>query len=350
MTVTFKNNSDNSNMIINIANGAYVIEPKKSADVPFCGERITFSAEIISCDLSKDFEDDYKPEKFKDRVLYKLGKKFTEKIPEMSLYTSVTYELISNYQNAIIDLFDSAYCICDGIIAEAIETVPVVYSFPQAETAYGILKIAKVQTTNRKKYLKLISKLLLFIDWMWFLPNLFLFIPKYFFIKILSSDFFVTRLLANLYKLSVHKRAKRIEGNAERLSESKREFLVVVIQLLIFFLIIGSLIFWANTAEPDIISEDFRTVTCFDETFTRIDGKLPEDAKKVFFEDYNAYYPLGDDEYDSDNYYCYIYEDSKGERYMWLKDECSNEENLDKGYEDYENPIVYKSVGEQKED
>ncbi len=34
-----------------------------------------------------------------------------------------------------------------------------------------------------------------------------------------------------------------------------------------------------------------------------------------------------------------------GTRYMWLKDNCTKEENADKGYEDYENPLVYKSAG-----
>lgn len=50
-----------------------------------------------------------------------------------------------------------------------------------------------------------------------------------------------------------------------------------------------------------------------------------------------------------DNYYCYIYEDSEGNRYMWLKDGCTEDENADKEYEDYENPIVYISIGEEYE-
>ncbi|MBQ3128173.1 MAG: hypothetical protein IJC13_03930 [Clostridia bacterium] len=50
-----------------------------------------------------------------------------------------------------------------------------------------------------------------------------------------------------------------------------------------------------------------------------------------------------------DNYYCYIYETTDGTRYMWLKDNCTDEENKDKDYEDYDNPLVYKSVGEAQD-
>ena len=53
--------------------------------------------------------------------------------------------------------------------------------------------------------------------------------------------------------------------------------------------------------------------------------------------------------YDIDNYYCYIYETTDGTRYMWLKDNCTNEENEKKNYKDYKNPLVYKSVGETEE-
>jgi len=53
--------------------------------------------------------------------------------------------------------------------------------------------------------------------------------------------------------------------------------------------------------------------------------------------------------YDIDNYYCYIYETTDGTRYMWIKDNCTDEENKDKDYEDYDNPLVYKSVGEAQD-
>ncbi|MBQ7118191.1 MAG: hypothetical protein IJN88_08280, partial [Clostridia bacterium] len=77
-------------------------------------------------------------------------------------------------------------------------------------------------------------------------------------------------------------------------------------------------------------------------------GGLPSDAEDVFLEDYTAFYPLADGEYDIDNYYCYIYETPDGTRYMWLKDNCTDKENAKKDYEDYENPLVYKSVREQE--
>ena len=110
------------------------------------------------------------------------------------------------------------------------------------------------------------------------------------------------------------------------------------------FVLIGA---WASSSEPDIIiSEDFQSVYYFDETFVRTDGKLPEDAKKTFLENYSAAYPIGDGEYDEVNYYCYVYEDSMGNRYLWLQD--NYDEDFDKAYEDYENPMVYKSTGEQE--
>ena len=68
--------------------------------------------------------------------------------------------------------------------------------------------------------------------------------------------------------------------------------------------------------------------------------------KKAFLENYSAAYPLGDGEYDEENYYCFVYEDSNGNRYMWLQD--NYDEDFDKEYKDYENPMVYKSIGEQE--
>lgn len=94
-----------------------------------------------------------------------------------------------------------------------------------------------------------------------------------------------------------------------------------------------------------IISEDLNSVVCFDEKFVKIDGGLPSDAVDVFLEDYYAYYPLDNGEYDSDSYYCYIYETPDGTRYMWLKDNCTSEESEDMDYEDYDKPLVYKSAG-----
>lgn len=34
---------------------------------------------------------------------------------------------------------------------------------------------------------------------------------------------------------------------------------------------------------------------------------------------------------------------------MWIKDNCTDEENKDKDYEDYDNLLVYKSVGEAQD-
>ncbi|MBQ5323516.1 MAG: hypothetical protein J6J07_08775, partial [Oscillospiraceae bacterium] len=102
-------------------------------------------------------------------------------------------------------------------------------------------------------------------------------------------------------------------------------------------------------SEPEVlIAEDLSRVVCFDETFIRTDVGLPPDAEKSFLEDYNAFYPLPDGEYDTENYYCYIYETPDGTRYMWLKDNCTDPKNDKREYQDYESPLVFQSEGEQK--
>lgn len=125
-----------------------------------------------------------------------------------------------------------------------------------------------------------------------------------------------------------------------------RILLTVVIVLVLFAFLIA-----IGLSEPSVIaSKDLSFVECFDEKFVRIDETMPKDAEQVLFEDYHVAYPISDDDYDTDTYYCYIYQTEDGTRYMWLKDDCTNNENADKGYEDYENPRVYISVGEINEE
>ena len=134
----------------------------------------------------------------------------------------------------------------------------------------------------------------------------------------------------------------------EEETEEKGCFTYILKGLLVLLVFVG-IIVWVGESDPDvIISEDFSSVVCFDETFVKIDGGLPSDAEDVFLEDYTAYYPLAEGGYDTDNYYCRIYETPDGTRYMWIKDDCADVESSFKEYDDYENPLVYKSVGEQE--
>lgn len=355
MNITFKNDCTSKKAIVSINNQKYIINPGETADV-FCeSEKNEFFAQSAAfdelIDATNEIDDDVKKASFKDKILLKLTKKFVEKIPEIVLNTSVKYELTcTDSQNAVVNLSDGIYSVCDGKIADFLDLIPVGYVFSRAEAEYGKIKILDVTATNRKSFLKLMRNTLLFMHSGLFFVELFLFLPEYLIIKFFSSHFYMKRLFVGFYNKSEADR-EQVFAEKERIyeQEDKKGCLSAIIKVLIVLLVLGGICFWSLTSEPDvIISQDFQTVECFDEIFVKIDSGLPEDAEKVFLEDYTAYYPLADDEYDMDNYYCYIYEDSAGVRYMWLKDSCSKEENADKDYNEYENPLVYKSIGEDE--
>lgn len=349
MYITFKNTGE-EHIFLHVGNRPVTLEPKASVEIPLFGDKISFITQVVPVDLIKDIEEeDYKPEKFKDKILYKLAKIFAKTMPDMALYTSVTYELSNIVGDTTIELNEAMYANFTGVIAELFDMFDVLHYFVKAEVTTGSLKVIKAVSTNRKKYLKLYRNLLLFLHWGLILPNLTLFIPKYILAKCFSSGFFMKILLKKLYAFSPQARKTALEKNNEKIDEpgTGKGCLKTVVILVLFLLILSGLCHWADSSDPNVvINKNFNEVVCFDETFERIEGKLPEDAEAVFFEHYSAYYPMADGEYDEDTYYCYIYETPSGERYMWLKTDCSNEENYDKEYEDYENPVVYKSVGE----
>ncbi|MBQ9912685.1 MAG: hypothetical protein IJO73_00495 [Clostridia bacterium] len=356
MYITFKNNSTGAKMIVTVENQKHVINPECSVDIFFRSEKIEFIAETSALeeliDAVNEIDDNDGNDSFKERILKKFTKKTAEKLPDTVLNTSVKYEVTgADFSGIVINLYDGAYAICDGKIADFLDLVPIGYIFPRAETENGSIKVINVKTTNRKKYLKLIRNLLLFMHSGLTAINLLFFIPEYLIIKLLSSNFYIKNCLSWLYKKSADERESILfekEHSYEK-EEKKKILLPSGLKVVVVLVALCGLLIWGMASGPDVvISEDFSSVVCFEETFVKIDGGLPSDAEDVFLEDYTAFYPLADGEYDIDNYYCYIYETPDGTRYMWLKDNCTAEENADKEYEDYENPLVYKSVGEQE--
>ncbi|MBQ8210512.1 MAG: hypothetical protein IJZ35_08025 [Clostridia bacterium] len=356
MYITFKNNSTSTKMFVLVEQQQYTINTGEYIEV-FCnGNKTEFIAQTAAFDEMIDgineISDCAKNESFKGRILLKLTKKFAEKLPEIMLDTAVKYEIsCMNSQNAVVDLSDAAYSVCDGKIADFLDMMPVGILFSRAETYNGQISVLDTSLTNRKKFLRLMRNILLFSHWGFIFVDLFFFIPEYLIIKFFSSHFYINKLFKGLYNLPPDTRTKKLAKKEQQFEmEDKKGCLSGFIKVLIVILAFGGLCWWAISSAPDvIISEDFQSVVCFDEAFVRIDGGLPDDAEKVFLADYTAYYPLADGEYDMDNYYCYIYEDSAGERYMWLKDDCSLNENADKEYDEYENPLVYKSTGEKSD-
>ena len=355
MYVTFKNNSTDTKMIVTVENQQFSINPENSAEV-FCNSQtVRFQAQACVFEELDEIlnEADDKAESFKDRILTKLVKKAAKKITEIAIDTTVTYEItFADSENAVVHLLDGVYSVCDGKIADAFDMVPVAYIFSRAEADRGEIRVADVVANNRKKFLKLARKIILFINWNFLLPDLFMFIPEYFAARFYSSDFYIRKVLRGLYAETPSERGRILfekEQEYEK-QDKKGGCLTALLKGLIVLLILGGLILWANSGDNDvIISEDFSSVAYFDETFVRIEGGLPADAEDVFLEEFSAYYPLDDGSYDMDNYFCYIYETPDGARYMWLKDNCTDIANDFKDYEDYENPLVYKSVGETAE-
>ena len=362
MYVTFKNNSTSEKIVVTVENQQLTIAPEDTAEV-FCNSlAVKFQAHTCAFeeidDVINEIDDNDKNDSFKDRVLTKLTKKFAKKATQIVLDTTVTYEAsFTDSENAVVNLFEGAYSVCDGKIADALDLMPVGYMFIRAEINKGEIKVVGVVANNRKKFRKLMRTLLLFMNWNFLIPDLFMFIPEYLTVKFYSSNFYIKRMLCALYDKSTGERERILllkeqsfeKEDWENKKNKKGGCLIAILKLVVLFLLLGGIIYWGMTNEPEIIiSEDFSSVAYFDEAFVKIDGGLPADAKDVPFEDYVAYYPLSDG-YDSDNYHCYIYETPDGTRYMWLKDGCTDIENDFKDYEDYENPLVYKSVGETAE-
>ncbi len=251
---------------------------------------------------------------------------------------------------AVIDLYDGIYASCISKTADFFDMVPVLVLFSRAETDSGNLAVKNVDTINRKQYLKLVRNSLLFLNVSGLLFHPLSFILGYLPVKFLTSKFYIQTKLSELYKKPLEMRERRLSIDLPIDVSQRKPHRFSIVTALILIAVLGGIIYWAMTSEPDVVlSTDCRSVVCFDEVFMRYDEGIPENAKEVWLENYSVYYILSNGEYDMDNYYCYIYEDTEGERYMWVKTGCSKEENADKDYDDYQNPWVYKSIGENAE-
>lgn len=356
MYVTFKNNSTSEKMLVTVDNQRLVINPETSTDV-FCGgNTVIFEAQTTSFDdingIISELDEEMPSYKFKDKILAWFTKKLAEKLPSAALDISVKYEARFNEQSAVINLYEGIYSVCDGKFTDALDIVPVGFIFSRAEAENGTIKAVDADAVNRKRYLKLMRNILLFMHWGLIFLDLFFFVPTYLMVKFFSSHFYIKHLFSSLFRKSYTERTSVLskKEQAYEKEDDKKGCVKGIIKGLIVLIILGGICFWAVTSEPDvIISENFNSVVCFEEKFVKISSGLPLDAKEVFLEDYAAYYPLSDGEFDMDNYYCYIYETPDGTRYMWLKDNCADEENKNKDYADYKNPLVYKSVGEAQD-
>lgn len=341
MYLIINNKIELQSVIMSCGGQKVAVAPGASAEIPIFGNKIELTAEFSKLDLLDGFEEE-KPETFKERVLMKLTKKFAEKVPDIGLNLKVTYEISNISGNVSVDFTEGTYIVGGSRIAEFLDFLPVSCMFPHIITSDGTVAVKKTESTNKKKYLRLYRNMLLFMNSGFILIDWFLFIPEYLFIKILSADKIIERCIKKLYRMSVPERILFMEKQVDDTTNEKHGCLIGIIKVLIVIAAFVLIAEWANSSDPNtIISEDFQSVVCFDETFVRIDGGLPEDAKKTFLEEYTAHYPIGEDEYD-DSYNCYIYDDSMGNRYLWLQDDSEKE------YKDYENPVVYKSIGEQE--
>ena len=348
MYITFNNKMEANSVTLFFCGNKYKISPESSLELPLAANNIKFTAGCELLDAFKDIDDIEKPEKLKDKIFYKLTKTFVEKMPEMVVQLDVDYEISDVTGDVTVDFTEGTYVAGNGKLADFFDLMPVGYIFPHIITSCGRVSVLKTEAVNKKKFLRLYRNVLLFVNSGLILVDWFFFIPEYLYIKFLVSKFNIEKKLKKLYSMSPAERILFMETQVDdEDTEKKHGCLTAILKgfiVLIVLILIGA---WANSSEPDIIiSEDFQSVYYFDETFVRTQGKLPEDAKKAFLENYSAAYPLGDGEYDEENYYCFVYEDSKGERYMWLQD--NYDEDFDKEYKDYENPMVYKSIGEQE--
>lgn len=346
MYLTFRNNDEYSKINLLCGGYGYTLEPKSEIELLCFDNKITFEVEF----LQQDFSDELKPkdgnQSLKDRILYKFANKLVEKLPKLGLYTKVTYELNDAYQDAVIDLSEGAYSSCNGNISEFFDMMPVACCFAQAETNCGKLSVSDVKLLNRKEYLKIQRNMILFIDWGIILPDIFLFVPKYVTVRYFSSENYISETIKSLYKLTPCERLLRLNENEASLERQSKKTgcLSGVIKVVLFLAVLIGIVFWISSGEPDVLMEsDFSKVKCFEEVFVRIDGGLPADAKETFLEDYSVYYPDPDGGYDMDSYYCHIYEDSNGDRYMWVKTDLDNLENAGMNYEDCDNPLVFKA-------
>ena len=348
MNITFENISKVQSVKICINNTCYVIEPENSVEITTADSKAVFNAELIPVDFSDEFDNGIEDVKLKDKILFKAAKKFTEKIPDMALNIAATYEFSTKHNNVIIELSDCEYSVADGEIADFFDMCPIAYAFPRAEGTFGDFTVNSAKVTNRKRFFKLYRTAQLMMDY-------FYFVVIYSLAKFYASDMYIEKFLRKFYSVSCAERTKileeklaYLEKRAEKEGTVKHGCLIDLLKISLVILALGGLSYWAVSSDPEvIISEDFSEIICYDETFERYNGSIPDDANDVFLEEYYAERLLNNGEYeDEEGYYCYIYEDSAGNRYMWLQEDYDNEYNRNKTYKDYDDPKIYVSVTE----
>ena len=152
MIVTFRNNTSDSQIKVNVAEREYLINAQSAVNVSVYDSSLSFTAELLPSDLSKSFEGEETPTKLKDRILFRLAKKFAEKIPQLGLYSVCEYSLSEITDGMTVELYDGAYSVLDGTFSLwFLEMIPVVFSFARAEVMTGKLSFNRARLVNRKK-------------------------------------------------------------------------------------------------------------------------------------------------------------------------------------------------------
>lgn len=214
MYITFRNTSEQESFILQVNGINYRLELNSFVNVTVYDENnITFSVKNLPPDFSDlSFEEDADM-KLKEKLLMKLSEKFVKSIDKAALFSNVEYQL-SNVQNAaVIDICESCYAKFDGHIADFFDFMPVMYYFSRAESDSAKIEVKSVDNENRKSYLKLMKKILLFLNINLLLFDLITFIPAYCVVKYFSTNIYTKKMLSQLYSLP---RAKRDVKIAEK--------------------------------------------------------------------------------------------------------------------------------------
>ncbi len=255
MYITFKNYSTDSKVLITFENQKFTVNPESTVEVFHSGGKLEFEAQADALEgfieSIDEIDENDKNDSFKDRILTKLTKKFFKKVTEGVLNLYVKYEVdLTDCQNPVINLFDGAYSLFDGEVADFFGVPPIAMVFCRAETEFGDIRITDIAELNRKKYLKLWRNLLLFANWGFFL-DFFFFIPEYLTVRIFSSHFFLEKIFVSLYKKSPMEREQILvekELKYERETDEKGCLTYILKALLALAAIIG-IIVWAGSGE-----------------------------------------------------------------------------------------------------
>lgn len=254
MYLTLINNSESNRMTVTAESGFFTVDPGASAEILFPSRKIEFSAKLSPFEVLTDAIDEMNAEvkkyKFKDKIIAKLTDKFAKVITDTVLNVELKYTVdLQGCENAVINLYDGVYSVCDGMFAEFLEMMPIMYSFCRAETECGTVNISDVTLLNRKKYLKFFRNCLLFANSSLIIVDWFFFIPSYLIIKFFASKFFVRRLMTRLYGKTVDERKKIIDKKEElyEKEDKGRGCLLTLLKLVIIFAVLALLVIWANS-------------------------------------------------------------------------------------------------------